>query len=186
MRQTGILTQFRALAVLAGLAIVLAGCAQDSFFGGGGELPGLDCPQVAILEAPGELTRFSEGKVGNIPHVRFQARMEVTQVFCDINEKATFVTAGAKLGVFRGPAEATGEVNFSFFVAILNGYKEVILRQSFPIVVKFDGLQRKIEFEDSVTFQIDRKENIDPGTYMIYAGFEMSPEELEFNRRRLR
>jgi hypothetical protein len=178
--------QLRALAILAGLATVLAGCGKDSYFGGGGELFGLACPLVAILEAPGELTRFSEGKVGNISDVRFQVRMEITQVSCDIDERAIFVTTDAKLGVLRGPAETTGEVNFSFFVAILNGQKEVMLRQAFPIVVKFDGQERKIEFEDSVTFQIDRKKNVDPGTYMIYAGFEMSPEELEFNRRRLR
>ena len=186
MRQTGISTQWRTLAVLAGLAIVLAGCAKDSFFGGGGELSGLACPQVAVLEAPGELTRFSGGQVGKISDVLFQAKMEVTGVFCDIDDEAIFVTADAKLGVIRGPAEATGEVDFSFFVAILNGYREVILRQAFPIIVQFDGSERKIEFEDSVTFQIDRKENVDPGTYTIYAGFEMTPEELEFNRRRLR
>ena len=186
MRQIGILTQSRTLAVLAGLAIVLAGCAKDSFFGGGGEVSGLTCPQVAILEAPGELTRFSEGKVGNISDVRFQAVMEVTRAFCDIEEKAIFVTTDAKLSVLRGPAEVTGEVNFSFFVAVLNGHKEVILRQDFPISVMFDGPQRKIEFEDTVTLQIDQKENVDPGTYTIYVGFEMSPEELEFNRGRLR
>ncbi len=186
MRQTGISTQLRTLAVLAGLAFVLAGCAKDSIFGGGGELSGLACPQVAILEAPGELTRFSGGKIGEISDVRFQAKMEVTHAFCDIDEKAIFVTVDAKLGVIRGPAETTGEVDFSFFVAILNGQKEVILRQAFPIIVQFDGPKRKIEFEDSINFQIDQKKNVDPGTYTIYGGFEMTPEELEFNRRRLR
>jgi hypothetical protein len=182
----GNLTQLWTLAVLAGLAIVLAGCSKDSFFSGGGQLSGLACPQVAILEAPSELTRFSKGKVGNISNVRFQAKMEVTHMYCDIEEKAIFVTADAKLAVLRGPAEATGEVKFAFFVAILNAHKEVILHQAFPIIAKFDGSDRKIEFEDSISFEIDRKENVDPGTYTIYAGFEMSPEELEFNRRRLR
>jgi hypothetical protein len=186
VRQIVNLTQLWTPAVLAGLAIVLAGCAKDGFFSGGGQLSGLACPQVAILEAPGELTRFSKGKVDNISDVRFQAKMEVMGAYCDIEEKAIFVTTEAKLGVLRGPAEATGEVKFSFFVAILNGQKEVILRQAFPIIVKFDGSERKIEFEDSITFEIDRKDNVDPGTYTIYAGFEMSPEELEFNRRRLR
>lgn len=186
MRQTGISTQLRALAVSVGIAVILAGCAKDSFFGGGGELSGLACPQVAVLEAPGELTRFSGGKIGKISDVLFQAKMEVIGVYCDIDDEAIFVTADARLGVIRGPAEAAGEVDFSFFVAILDGYKEVILRQAFPIIVQFDGAERKVEFEDSVSFQIDQKKNVDPGTYTIYAGFEMTPEELEFNRRRLR
>ena len=186
MRQTGISTRLRSLAVLAGLAIILAGCAEDSLFGGGGELSGLACPQVAILEAPGELTRFSGGKIGKITDVLFQAKMEVRQAYCDIEDKSIFVTADAMLGVIRGPAETTGEVKFSFFVAILNGKKEVVLRETFPIVVKFEGPKRKILFEDTVSVEIDRKENIDPATYTVYAGFEMTPEELEFNRRRLR
>ena len=151
MRQTGISTRLRSLAVLAGLAIILAGCAEDSLFGGGGELSGLACPQVAILEAPGELTRFSGGKIGKITDVLFQAKMEVRQAYCDIEDKSIFVTTDAMLGVIRGPAETTGEVKFSFFVAILNGQKEVILRETFPIVVKFEGPKRKILFEDTVS-----------------------------------
>ncbi len=178
--------QLRSLAVLAGLAIILAGCAEDSLFGGGVELSGLACPQVAILEAPGELTRFSGGKIGKITDVLFQAKMEVRQAYCDIEDKSIFVTSDAMLGVIRGPAETTGEVKFSFFVAILNGQKEVILRDTFPVVVKFEGAQREVLFEDTVSVEIDRKENIDPATYTVYAGFEMTPEELEFNRRRLR
>jgi len=60
------------------------------------------------------------------------------------------------------------------------------LRETFPIVVKFEVPKRKILFEDTVSVEIDRKKNIDPATYTVYAGFEMTPEELEFNRRRLR
>lgn len=179
------LIRLKSIAALASAVILLAGCANDSLFGSGSEFSGLACPQVAVLEAPGQLTRFAGGAIGDISDVLFQARMEVTESFCTIEDDTIYVTGSAKLAVVRGPAEKTGKIKFAFFVALLNGRKEVILRQAFPIVMEFkDGL-RRIEFEDSVTIQIDRKKGIDPATYSIYGGFEMSPEELDFNRRRL-
>ena len=52
------------------------------------------------------------------------------------------------------------------------------MREAFPIILKFEGPERRFEFEDSVTVQIDLQPNVDPASYSIYAGFEMSPEEL--------
>ncbi len=171
------------------LAFVLLGplvtaCADGSIFGGGGSLSGLACPQVAVLNAPGELTRFSDGKIGKLSDVLFQAKMEVSGKHCDVEKEAVFVTTDAKLTVIRGPAETKREVKFAFFVAVLNGRREVIMREAFPIILKFGGSERRFEFEDSVTIQIDLQPNVDPASYSVYAGFEMSPEELEFNRRR--
>ena len=48
------------------------------------------------------------------------------------------------------------------------------------------ALHRRIDFEDAVTLEIDKKPQVDASTYTVYAGLEMSPEELDFNRRRQR
>ena len=178
IRQAGLACAF--------LGLLVTACADDSIFGEGVSLSGLACPQVSVLNAPGELTRFSDGKIGTLSAVLFHARMEVFGGHCDIEKEAAFVTTDARLIVIRGPAETKREGTFVFFVAILNGQREVIMREAFPIIVKFEGPERRVEFEDSVTVQIDLQPNIDPASYSIYAGFEMSPEELEFNRRRQR
>ena len=168
------------------LGLLVTACADDSIFSGGRSLSGVACPQVAVLNAPGELTRFSDGKIGELSDVLFHARMEVLGGHCDIEKEAVFVTTDAKLTVIRGPAENKREVKFAFFIAVLNGQREVIMREAFPIILKFEGPEGRFEFEDSVTVQIDLQPNMDPASYSIYAGFEMSPEELEFNRRRQR
>ena len=168
------------------LGLLVTACADDSIFSGGVSLSGLACPQVSVLNAPGELTRFSDGKIGTLSNVLFLARIEVLGGHCDIEKEAVFVTTDARLIVIRGPAETKREVKFVFFVAILNGQREVIMREAFPIILTFEESERRFEFEDSVTVQIDLQPNVDPASYSIYAGFEMSPEELEFNRRRQR
>lgn len=147
---------------------------------------GLSCPAVAILEAPSELIRFVGPSTGRIQDIRFHAKLEITSVSCEIEPKATFVSTDARLSVVRGPANREKLAKFSFFVAVLDGEKSVILHQSFPIEVEFDSEGTRVDFEDSVTIQIDKKDNVDPATYSIYAGFEMTPEELRFNRRRQR
>lgn len=168
------------------LGLLVSACAKDSIFNSGGTLSGLACPQIAVLEAPGELTRFAGDRIGKLSDVLFQARMQINGGQCEIEKDAVFVTTDASLAVIRGPAETKREVKFAFFIAVLNGRREVILRESFPIVVKFQGQERQFEFDDSVTIQIDLQPNVDPASYSIYSGFEMSPEELEFNRRRQR
>ena len=90
------------------------------------------------------------------------------------------------LSIVRGPANKEGKAPFSLFVAVLNGKREIILRQQFPIIVEFKAGEPRIYFEDAVTLEIDKKPEVDASTYTVYAGLEMSPEELEFNRRRQR
>lgn len=175
------------LAVLLGIAL-LAGCSGGGGPGSGlfGSSPttGQACPNVAVLEAPGELTRFAEGKMGTLHDLLFQARLDVSDAFCEITEKATFVTAKAKLKVARGPAEKKGEIPLTFFVAVLDPKKQVILREAFPLIIQLKPNESSFEYEDSFTIQIDRKEGIDPSNYSVYGGFEMTPAELEYSRRR--
>jgi len=174
------------VAAFVALGLLTGACAKDSIFSGGGTLSGLACPQVAVLEGPGELTRFYSGKIGRISDVLFQARMEVTGGVCDIEEDVVYVTANTKLTVIRGPAETKREVKFTVFVGVINGKQEIILRHALPVIVKFEGPDRSFEFKDAIEVQIDLAKDVDPASYSIYGGFEMTPEELEFNRRRQR
>tara|TARA_B100001123_G_scaffold287360_1_gene320307 strand:+ start:130 stop:684 length:555 start_codon:yes stop_codon:yes gene_type:complete len=179
-------TTIKATVACVTLGLLASACAEDSIFGGGGTLSGFACPQVAILEGPGELTRFADGKTGNISDVLFQARMEVTGGVCDIEENKVFVTADIKLNVIRGPAETKREVKFTLFIGIIDSMRKIVSRHALPILIKFDGPERNFELEDSVTVEIDVAKNVDPATYSVYGGFEMTPEELEFNRGRQR
>ena len=162
------------------------GLLSGGLFGGGNELGGLACPRVAILEAPSELTRFTEGVSRDISDILFQSKLEINKVTCEVEERAVYVTADARLSVARGPANIDGKAPFAFFVAVLNGKREIILRQGFPVIVEFKAGEPRIDFEDSVTLEIIKEPEVDAATYTVYAGFEMTPEELQFNRLRQR
>ena len=162
------------------------GLLSGGLFGGSNELGGLACPRVAILEAPSELIRFTEGVSRDISDILFQSKLEINKVTCEVEERAVYVTADASLSVARGPANIDGKAPFAFFVAVLNGKREIILRQGFPVIVEFKAGEPRIDFEDSVTLEIIKEPEVDAATYTVYAGFEMTPEELQFNRLRQR
>lgn len=176
----------KSIAALVTLGFLASACAQNELFGNSNALSGSGCPNVAILEAPGELTRFVDGKVGKLPDVLFKARMEVATSTCDIEGDTIHVTADAKLKIIRGPAETKREVKFNVFIGVIDGNRSVVSRHSLPVQLKFQGPDRIFEFEDSFTVPIDLPKGVDPASYSIYGGFEMTPEELEFNRRKQR
>ena len=145
---------------------------------------GLACPNVAVLDAAGELTRFAGGSPGSLQDLLFQTRLDVVEAFCEITDKAIFVTIKARLTLARGPAEKTGELPLTFFIAVLDGKKAVILREAVPLIIKLKPDETRFEYEDTFTIQIDRKDKIDASVYSVYGGFEMTPAELEYSRRR--
>ncbi|MEE2689294.1 MAG: hypothetical protein VX430_07710 [Pseudomonadota bacterium] len=176
----------KSTAIFIILALLASACAKNSKLFGGGELSGLACPQVAVLEGPGELTRFVDGKTGKIADVLFQARVEIIGSTCTYEGNSVVVTADTKLRVIRGPAETKREVKLTIFVSVIDEKRTVILWEAMPIVVKFQGPNRNFEFENPVSVQIDLKKGVDLASYSIYGGFEMTSQELEFNRRRQR
>ena len=163
-----------------------SGLLKGGLFGGSGQLIGDACPHVAILKAPSELVRFAKSTSREMSDVLFQVKLELNKATCEIEDKAVYVTGHASLSIVRGPANKEGKAPFSLFVAVLNGKREIILRQQLPIIAEFDAGEPRLYFEDAVTLEIDKKPEVDASTYTVYAGLEMSPEELEFNRRRQR
>ena len=68
----------------------------------------------------------------------------------------------SRLSIARGPANIDGKAPFTFFVAVLNGKREIILRQGFPVIVEFRAGEPRIDFEDSVTLEIIKEPEVLP------------------------
>ncbi len=168
-----------------GLAVLLGGCAGGGLLGGD-PASGSACPQVAVLEEPSELTRFAAASGGDLSGVLFRARMDLDDAFCEIDKKSVDVTVTAAFRVARGPANTSREARFSYFVAVLDSDKNIIHRSTFPIIAKFKKKETGFSFTEDFTVTIDVGKEREPSDYIVYLGFEMTPEELAFNRRRRR
>ena len=166
-------------------AVLLAGCGKGgSGIFGPEPVTGLACPQVAILDGPDELIRFKGGGIGTITSVLFQAEMEIGEAFCELAPEKVVVGAELELRIALGPAETKREAKLAYFVAVLDPERRIILREYFPLVIKFEKNLRRIRFFESVGIQINKEKFEDPAAYTLYIGFEMTPAELEFAHRR--
>lgn len=172
----------RVVTVLALSVAVLtaAGCAVLE----GGESPKV-CPSTAILDDAGELVRFATVPAKGPADVAFTTRMKSISGVCDSDEKTVAMELSTSMEAVRGPANAKGEIHFVYFVAILDRNKTVLTRTKFPMIARFQGRETKLDFADAVTVTIPRKKGDLPTDYIVYMGFEMSPDELAYNRKKL-
>lgn len=144
------------------------------------------CPSTAILDGPGELVRFAPGSAGSPADVLFRTKMKTISGVCDVDEKSVDMELQIAMEAARGPANVKGEASFVYFVAILDKDKNVLTRTKFPMIAKFQRQETALDFSEAVTVTIPKKKEALPKDYIVYMGFEMTPEELAYNRKRQR
>jgi hypothetical protein len=174
------LRRYRILTVAAAFAAVLTagGCALIN------EGSPKVCPSTAILDDAGELVRFAPSTAKGPGDVVFSAHMKYISGVCDMNEKEVVMELSTWMETSRGPSNESGQVNFAYFVAILGKDKTVLTRVKFPMIAKFQGRETKLDFGDAVTVTIPRKQGDVPKDYIVYIGYEMTPAELAYNRKK--
>jgi hypothetical protein len=144
------------------------------------------CPSTAILHDAGELVRFATVPPQGPGDVSFTTRMKYISGVCDVSEKEIEMELSTVMEAVRGPANEKGEARFVYFVAILDKDKTVLTRTKFPMIARFQGRETKLDFSEAVTVTIPKKDKSLPKDYIVYLGFEMTPDELAYNRKKQR
>ena len=170
--------QFGAVAIVT---LLLAACRGPLDQGTVG-----NCPPTAILEDAGELARYKPASAKAPTDVVFRTKMTTFSGICDFDAKTIDIELGISIEAVRGPANTTDKAEFAYFVAILKKDKTVLTRTEFPIIAAFERQDTRFNFAENVTVSIPRRKNDSTSDYIVYLGFEMTPEELAHNRRRQR
>ncbi len=180
----------RRAALTLALLPLLAGCGiYQSIFGAKGPPP--PCPRVSVLADAANLTRFRPGEGRDLIDVSYDGRIDAVQSQCEYewHEKtgAGSVTVEVTLAVAaeRGPANRDRRGDFPYFVSITDAGRNVLNKQTFTLVVDFPGNRTLMRALDApVVLEIPLKAD-EPGTdYQIFIGFQLTAEQLEYNRRR--
>lgn len=170
------ISAIKTVAVATGL-LVLSACAQF-------DQEVASCPNAAILEAPGELVRFNDGATAGPENVLFRTKMKYVSGVCDFDEKSIDMELSVAMEAKRGAANADGKAQFTFFIAIIDIDRKILMREEFPLIAVFEKGDDDVNFSENLTLSIPRKEGLAPTDYSVYLGFEMTPDELAYNRRR--
>lgn len=136
-----------------------------------------------LVEIRGEELIFENvGFTGEILNVASLCR------YTDRNASPITMEMGVRLAFGRGPAAIGDTRTYDLFVAVTRTDRAVIHRETFPITVTFEPGQDRVELiEDFDRISIPRAEADTSGVnFEVIVGFELTEEQLEFNRSGLR
>ena len=165
-----------AAALLA--ATVLSACAGD------GRPP--RCPDPVVLREAGRLVEFRDAG-RDLTDVRFEAQILDVALGCEIEEDDGKRTVEAELQLLfqaeKGPANDSGEARFTYFVAVADRSDNVLARQTFDLTMPLRGNQTQARGTDVLEPTIPLKEGDTGASYVVYVGFDLTRDQLEYNRR---
>lgn len=142
------------------------------------------CPQAFALYDAVRVVNFPGG-TENYSSVGFTAEIQSVKSLCSYQGRRPIVAnLEIDFGFGRGPAAEGREFTYTYWVAVTRTDRAVIAKETFPITVKFDrDEERTFRREKIEQITIPRASETVSGTnFEIVVGFEVTPEQLEFNR----
>ncbi len=173
-------------------ALALAGCETS-------DLPFVDkpvilpCPNFFVLEDAANLTQFRGGTGRDITDILVSAEMGEIRLGCLSNVDSETNAGVLELDVSpiilaeMGASNTEAKAKLPYFVVITDPDKEILYREELNVEVSFEGNRTRLVITAApTTLELPITPEIRSKYYLVYAGFVLTPEELEFNRRRIR
>jgi len=178
-------THLRA-AMLAGL-LFLSACTG---------MPGVadppPCPLVSTLGDAAKITRFIDGPGRDLIDLDFTGHINKLSGQCffeidpDTGEGIVRVNINTEFKMNRGAGNKTREAVFDYFVSLVDANGVVINKLTFPFTAEYwNNRTFMIGSDAPVKLTIPLTGGKTGDDFSIYVGFQLSHEELDFNRGKL-
>jgi len=174
--------RLHAMAALAFMAASLAACGSTS------KGPPPPCPAVSILPQTGYVTKFA-GNGTDLSDIAYEAKVEMpVSPLCwyseDENPAYIRTALQVKVNVARGPKFTGDHVSLKYFIAITGPGGERVKKELFDSDVDFSkGQVNSFTIDEIDPIKIFPKANENGDYYRIYVGFDLTKEELDYNKR---
>lgn len=154
--------------------------------------PAQICPRISVLGNAEMLTKFAIGTGRDLTDVDHEVRIVDIRYGCTYTEDETDqpILAVAVAPVFtadRGPANSDRQARFTYFVAIADPQRAILNKQMFDLQVSFPGNRSRVTVspdDPPVTIDIPPVAGRLGPDYHVFVGLQLTPDELEYNRRR--
>jgi hypothetical protein len=139
------------------------------------------CPRAVVGEGAGRLTRF-DGNGKDPINVLFEAEIGDLAGTCIYDDTEISVDMQIQIIASRGAAATGDSANVNYFIAVTRTDKTILAREAFDVAIELPGNQTRNEIIEEIEQTIPIPEGYSGASLVILVGFEMTPEELEFNR----
>ncbi len=165
-------------ALLLGLAFALNGCGPDR--------PQFApaCPQTGILGDAADLTRFRSTGT-DLTDMVVDGRITGLRGKCSYDGGEHLATVlSVDLELMRGPAMQGRTAEVTYFVSVAKG-DQILDKKDYTLRVAFDRNSGQLRLTgDEIDLSLPTPGKVTGSDYRILVGFQLSPQELAFNRRR--
>ena len=150
----------------------------------------LQCPDYFILEDAASITVYRPGDGRDLTDVTARAEMGRVELAClslidNKTDSGTLeVDVVPVVAVEMGPANESQTASLPYFVVVTNPDKEILYREELSVNVSFAGNRsRLIARGKPTTLEIPITPEIRERYYLIYSGFVLTRDQVDYNRR---
>lgn len=154
---------------------LLAGCASSS-----DEQPA--CPSVAIVRDLHQYADFGRAEKPARGEFVAAARLDGVQGDCRTEEKDIVAHIDIAMRAFRGPRLGGDRAAFPYFIAVLDRDDRVVTKQNLSVDFSLAQEAQMVEKTELVRVRIPNPHGRDGSHWRVLVGFQLSPEQLAFNR----
>jgi hypothetical protein len=163
------------IAVLGVLMLGLAGC------GGTQSVGKLSCPTPLIapdLDAAADLRPGGSGP----GDVRFGVKLTSVNSNCSTEKVGLSADVRIDFVVARADPKVT-RADFAYFVAVADAQRNILTKKQYKVDVEFSPRLGKLNVSDQVAVGLPLHDLSNGGKFLIIVGLQLTPEQLEFNRK---
>lgn len=175
----------RALVVLATAAVSLSAC---SGLGLGPKDPAealLACPKVSIIRDLSEVTVLRPGG-RDLTDLESRAALADFAGNCEYTSTGVTVNVNVFLIAERGPAMKGDSAKYQYFVALAKPDDSIVSKVYFDTDVTFPAGQPRAGSKEELAPKIPLPKDANAKDWKVYLGFQLTPEQLAFNRAQLK
>ncbi len=149
--------------------------------------PGPVCPATAVLSDAATVTKLKPGTsaaMSRAADVAFQAEMSQAKLDCNYNRTDNKLTVTVRFAVkaSRGPAAAASDPQLPFFIAIIDSDNNVLAKTVYNSQPQMAGRTNATYTETISDMPVALAMDRQPSDYEILTGFQLTPDELAYNR----
>ncbi len=169
----------RRIAVLALAGLVSIGVAAC----GGDKNSRVVCPQVGILYDASRVTEFVPGGEPTLENVTYDAEIGDARISCKYDGDIVKSKVSFTLDMRAGPAAREDKHEFKYFVAVTELNSRILSKKVYSVEAKFDPETRRVVVTKDVGgLKVNYKRLGRSDLYEILVGWELTPEQLAYNR----
>jgi hypothetical protein len=169
------------------IALALAGCGgavdtASSLLG----TKSRPCPRALLVGDAQRLVDLAPGPI-SAESVRLTARVTLPVAECDYEEDKILVDLSVPIDARRGPQLPSGSLQFDlrYFVAVTDRFGKVLGKRIFTTELTMGGDEQRTSELEQIEQIIPLGPGQDGNSFIIYIGFQLTREQLDFNRKNL-